>query len=67
MGIFVLLSEAQGPDLGAAVEHFFNFGDFCSTFGGARTGFGSSGRTFFQFLGILFYFGVRARRILSQR
>ena len=26
-------------DLESAVEHFFNFGDFCSTFGGARGGF----------------------------
>ena len=31
-------------DLGAAVEHFFNFGRFCSTFGGARGGCGVGGR-----------------------
>ena len=31
--------EAVDADLGAVVEHFFNFGDFCSTFGGARGGF----------------------------
>ena len=59
--------EAVDADFESAVEYFFNFGDFCSTFGGVRTGFGSSGRTFFQFWGFLFYFRVRARRILSQR
>ena len=64
---FVLLLGAREADVELAVEHFFNFGDFCSTFGGARGGFGVGGRIFFQFLGILFYFRGRARRILSQR
>ena len=27
-----------------AVEHFFNFGDFCSTLGDARGGFGCGSR-----------------------
>ena len=31
--------EAVDADLGAVVEHFFNFGDFCSTFGVAGAGF----------------------------
>ena len=39
LGDFVLLLGACGLDLGAAVEHFFNFRDFCSTLGGARGGF----------------------------
>ena len=47
---------AREQDFGSAVEHFFNFGDFCSTLGGARGGFGVGGRTFFQFWGFLFYF-----------
>ena len=38
------LDERRGicewrPDLGAAVEDFFNFWRFCSTLGGARGGF----------------------------
>ena len=56
----VLLSGPREPDLESAVEHFFNFWRFCSTFGTARAGFGVGGRTFFQFLGILFYFWFRA-------
>ena len=47
--VFCLLWGPRALDLGAAVEHFFNFGDFCSTFGGAVGGFGVGGRTFFQF------------------
>ncbi len=31
--------QAVNEDFESAVEHFFNFGDFCSTFGGARGGF----------------------------
>ena len=52
---------------GNRVEHFLNFSRFCSTFGAARTGFGGSGRTFFQFFEILFYFRDRADRIWRQR
>ena len=64
---FVLLSEPREPDLESAVEHFFNFWRFCSTFGAARAGFGVGGRTFFQFLENLFYFRSRASRIWSWR
>ncbi len=53
------------PDLGAAVEHFFNFWRFCSTLGGARGGFRCGSRTFFQFLGFLFYFRGRAADLES--
>ena len=42
------------------VEHFLNFGWFCSTLRAARTEFGVSGRTFFKILEILFYFRGRA-------
>ena len=34
---------------------------------GAVCGFGVGGRTFFQILEILFYFGARAGRIWSRR
>ena len=51
------------PDLESAVEHFFKFWRFCSTFGAARAGFGVGGRTFFQILEILFYLGARVSRI----
>ena len=64
---FVLLSEPREPDLESTVEHFCNFWRICSTFEAARTGFGVGGRTFFQFLGILFYFRDRASRIWSRR
>ena len=64
---FVILSRPRGPDLEPVVEHFSDFWRFCSTFGAARTGFGVSGRTFFQFLEILFYFRGRADRIWSRR
>ena len=47
------------------VEHFSDFWRFCSTFGAAQTDFGGSGRTFFQFFEILFYFQIRAGRIWS--
>ena len=39
-------------DFESAVEHFFNFRDFCSTLGAARGGFRCGGRIFFQFWGI---------------
>ena len=64
---FLSASEPREPDLESAVEHFFNFWRFCSTFGAARAGFGVGGRTFFQFLEILFYFRSRASRIWSRR
>ncbi len=51
------------PDLELAVEHFFNFWRFCSTLEPVRDGFGVGGRTFFQILEILFYFGARVSRI----
>ena len=54
-------------ELESAVEHFFNFWRFCSTLEPARGGFGVGGRTFFQILEILFYFGARAGRIWSRR
>ena len=38
-GFLFYFWEAREADLGAAVEYFFNFGDFCSTLGGARAGF----------------------------
>ena len=40
---------------------------FLSALEPARGGFGVSGRTFFQILEILFYFRVRASKILGQR
>ena len=43
-GDFVLLSEARGPNLEPAVEHFFDFLRFCSTFEFARPEFGPTGR-----------------------
>ena len=46
----------MNEDFESVVEHFFNFGDFCFTFGGARGGFRCGGRIFFQFWGFLFYF-----------
>ena len=49
------------------VEHFLNFGWFCSTFGAARAEFGVGGRTFSQFWMILFYFQGIAGRIWRQR
>ena len=64
---FLSASEPREPDLESAVEHFFKFWRFCSTFGAARAGFGVGGRTFFQFLENLFYFGARAGRIRSRR
>ena len=33
------VGEPCEADFESAVEHFFNFGRFCSTFGGARGGF----------------------------
>ena len=49
------------------VEHFSKFLRFCSTFGTARAEFGVSGRTFFQFFEILFYFQSRAPWIWTSR
>ena len=40
-------SGPRGDVLKAAVEHFFNFSCFCSTFSSARHGFAHVGRTFF--------------------
>lgn len=48
--------EPREADFESAVEHFFNFRDFCSTLGAARGGCGVGGRIFFQFWEILFYF-----------
>ena len=52
---------------GNRVEHFSNFWRFCSTFDVAHLEFGGSGRTFFQFWMILFYFRGRASWIWSVR
>ena len=49
------------------VEHFSNFRWFCSTLRAARAEFGVSGRTFFQFFEILFYFRGRAPHFRSVR
>ena len=49
------------------VEHFSNFGWFCSTLRAARAEFGVDGRTFSQFWMILFYFRGCAGRIWSRR
>ena len=49
------------------VEHFSKFWIFCSIFRTAHLKFGVSGRTFFQFWMILFYFRSRAGRIWRQR
>ena len=64
---FLSALEPRGADLESAVEHFFKFWRFCSTFGAVRGGFGVGGRTFFRFLEILFYLGARAGRIWSRR
>ncbi|WP_288721672.1 hypothetical protein, partial [uncultured Ligilactobacillus sp.] len=57
----------RGSNLVAAVEHFLNFLDFCSTFEAARVEFGGGGRTFSQFFGFLFYFRGCAGRIWWRR
>ena len=49
------------------VEHFSNFGWFCSTLRAARAEFGVGGRTFFQIFEILFYFRGHASRICRRR
>ena len=41
---FVLLSRLRELNLESAVEHFSDFGGFCSTFKAARAGFEESGR-----------------------
>ena len=64
---FVLLSEQRGPILESAVEHFFNFGEFYSTFEVARAEFVGGGRTFSQFWMILFYSRSSAGRICRRR
>ena len=51
-----------GSVLEVAVEHFFIFLCFCSTFSSARHDFGLRGRTFFLFFLFLFYFQIRANR-----
>lgn len=53
-------SGPRGDVLKAAVEHFFNFSCFCSTFSSVRHDFGLRGRTFFLFSLFLFYFERRA-------
>ena len=63
---FLSTLKPRGADLESAVEHFFNFWRFCSTFGAALAGFGVGGRTFFQFLENLFYFGARGRQNWSR-
>ena len=55
-------SGPRGDVLKAAVEHFFIFFRFCSTFSSARHDFGLRGRTFFLFFLFLFYFQLRADR-----
>ena len=60
---FLSASEPREPDLESVVEHFFNFWRFYSTLEPARGGFGVGGRTIFQILEILFYFGARVSRI----
>ena len=52
---------------GNRVEHFSEFWRFCSTIRATRAEFGGSGRTFFQFLEILFYYQGNAGRIWSRR
>ena len=59
---FLSALEPREADLDLAVEHFFKFWRFCSTLEPARGGFGVWGRTFFQILEILFYFGARGRQ-----
>ena len=49
------------------VEHFSNFGWFCSTLRAARAEFGVGGRTFSQFWMILFYSQGSAGRICRRR
>ncbi|MFJ6981341.1 MAG: hypothetical protein ACIRZT_07290, partial [Ligilactobacillus ruminis] len=61
-GDFVLLSEPRGPNLEAAVEHFFNFGEFCSTFEVAHPEFGPASRQKEAFLPFFVYFWYRAPR-----
>ena len=51
---------------GNRVEHFSDFWRFCSTFEAVRAEFGVGGRTFSQFLEILFYFRSCADRIWSR-
>ena len=64
---FCLLSGSRGPILESAVEHFFNFGEFYSTFEVARAEFVGGGRTFSQFWMILFYSRSSAGRICRRR
>ena len=63
---FLSASELREPDLELTVEHFFKFWRFCSTLEPARGGFGVGGRTFFQILENLFYFGARGRQNWTQ-
>ena len=64
---FCLLSGSRGPILESAVEHFFNFWEFYSTFEVARAEFVGGGRTFSQFWMILFYSRSSAGRICRRR
>ena len=59
---FCLLRAPRGTFLEVAVEHFFIFLCFCSTFSSVRHDFGLRGRTFFLFFLFLFYFQLRADR-----
>ena len=57
----------RSADLDAGVDKIRQEIPFFVCFGAARAGFGVGGRTFFQILEILFYFGARAGRIWSRR
>jgi len=57
----------RSADLDAGVDKIRQEIPFFVCFGAARAGFGVGGRTFFQILEILFYFGARASRIWSWR
>ncbi|MGO4955173.1 hypothetical protein [Ligilactobacillus ruminis] len=68
MDDFVLLSKARGLILEPAVEHFFDFLRFCSTFESARPEFGPTGRQKrgippgFCLLSLEIQSGLRAKR-----
>ena len=57
----------RSAELDAGVDKIRQEIPFFVCFGAARAGFGVGGRTFFQILEILFYFGARASRIWSWR
>ena len=60
-------STLCGSVLEVAVEHFFIFLCFCSTFSSARHDFGLRGRTFFLFSLFLFYFQLSMDRFRTPR